>query len=216
MVKLMKNIFAGFIPFLIGLVVAALLHFTVGWWGFWVLFPWIGLSITVGNRIGAALPRSKRGVGRRIAMIMILPSLPEPYGPYGTKAWGEIAHGPHTHKYPELFIHLGTDPDNPMDLGAEVEMHAGPEMEKHIITQSTIMYMPANFVHGPWRVLNVTRPFLVITINQSPSHTEKALRHMIPEKDWSRYIFMDMGYEDEGIENKFDWPEAAGPETRYI
>ena len=141
---------------------------------------------------------------------------PEPYGPYGTKAWGEIAHGPHTHKHPELFIHLGTDLDNPMDLGAEVEMCVGPEMEKHIVTQSTIMYMPPHFVHGPWRVLNVTRPFLVVTINQSPSHTEKAFRHMIPEEDRRRYIFMDMGYEDEGIENKFDWPEAAGPETRYI
>ena len=66
------------------------------------------------------------------------------------------------------------------------------------------MYMPAHFVHGPWRVLNVTRPFLVVTINQSPSHTERALRHMIPKEDWDRYIFMDMGYEDEGVENRFD------------
>jgi hypothetical protein len=103
-----------------------------------------------------------------------------------------------------------------MDLGAEVEMCVGPEMEKHIVTQSTIMYMPAHFVHGPWRILNVTRPFLVVTINQSTSHTERALRHMIPEEDRKRYIFLDMGYEDEGVENRFDWPEAAGLETRYI
>jgi ferredoxin-type protein NapH len=75
MVNRMKQFVKGLIPFFVGLLVAALLYFTVGWWGFWVIFPWIGLAITVGNRIGAALPRQKRGVGRRIAMIMILPSL---------------------------------------------------------------------------------------------------------------------------------------------
>ena len=140
----------------------------------------------------------------------------KPYGAYGTKAWGEISHGPHMHKYPELFMHLGTDPDNPMDLGAEVEMCVGPEMEKHIITKSTIICLPANFPHSPWTILKVTRPFLIVTVNQSTKHTEKALRNMIPEKDWKRMIFMDAGYEDEGIQPRFDWPEAAGPRGDYM
>jgi hypothetical protein len=140
----------------------------------------------------------------------------KPYGAYGTKAWGEISHGPHEHKYPEIFVHLGTDPDNPYDLGGEVEMHMGPEMEKHIITRSTIMCIPANFPHGPWRILNVTRPLLVVTINQNPTHTEKALRQMIPEKDHDRMIFIDEGYQDEGIEPRFDWPEKAGPQGEYM
>lgn len=140
----------------------------------------------------------------------------KPYGAYGTKAWGEIYHGPHTHKYPELFIHLGTDPENPFDLGAEVEMFVGPEMEKHVITQSTIICLPANFAHGPWRILKVTRPFMIVTVNQSPKHTERALRDMVPKEDWKRNIFIDAGYEDEGIEPRFDWPEAAGPRTEYM
>jgi hypothetical protein len=139
----------------------------------------------------------------------------KPYGAYGTKAWGEISHGPHTHKYPEIFVHMGTDPDNPWDLGAEVEMCMGPEMEKHIITKSVIMCLPAGFVHGPWRILKVTRPFIIVTINQNPTHTEKALRKMIPEKDHNRMIFMDQGYEDEGIQPAFDWPELAGPQGKY-
>ena len=29
-------------------------------------------------------------------------------------------------------------------------------------------------------------------------------------------VFKFPGYEDEGVENRFDWPKAAGPETRYI
>jgi hypothetical protein len=135
---------------------------------------------------------------------------------YGTKGWGEIYHGPHMHKYPELFMHLGTDPENPMELGAEVEMCMGPEMEKHIITKSTIMFLPANFPHSPWRILKVTRPFLIVTVNQSPLHTEKALRDMVPEELRKRMIFIDAGYEDEGIKPTFDWPEAAGPRGHYI
>ena len=52
----------------------------------------------------------------------------------GVKSWDQIAHGPHIHKAAELIMHIGTDPDNPLDLGAEVEFCMGPEMEKHIIT----------------------------------------------------------------------------------
>ncbi len=143
---------------------------------------------------------------------------PKSYGPYddGTQTWGKISHGPHMHKYPELMMHLGTDPDNPMDLGAEVEMCVGPEKEKHIITQSTIVYLPPHFAHSPWTIKKVTRPFLLVTVNQSTVHTEKALRDMVPKEEWGRNIFMDAGYQDEGIEPSFTWPEEAGPETRYI
>jgi hypothetical protein len=140
----------------------------------------------------------------------------KPYGSYGTEEWGIISHGPHEHKYPELFVHLGTDPDNPYDLGGEVEMYMGPEMEKHVISKSVIMYIPANFPHGPWRILNVKRPFLIITINQNPEHTEKALPFMIPEKDHNRMIFINSGYEEEGIQSSFHWPELAGPQGDYM
>ena len=112
-------------------------------------------------------------------------------------------------------MHLGTDPDNPMDLGAEVEMFMGPEKEKHVFNKSTIICLPANFPHGPWRILNVTRPFLIVTINQSTQHTEKARRDMVPEELHKRMIFIDSGYEDEGVPDRFDWPEAAGPRGSY-
>ncbi len=141
---------------------------------------------------------------------------PKSYGAYGKDGWGKIFHGPHEHKTPELFMHLGTDPDNPMDLGAEVEMFMGPEKEKHVFTKSTIICLPANFPHGPWRILNVTRPFLIVTCVQSTKHSEKARRDMVPKEDWKRNIFIDAGYEEEGIKPAFDWPEAAGPRGDYV
>jgi hypothetical protein len=39
---------------------------------------------------------------------------------------------------------------------------------------------------------------------------------MIPEKDRDRMIFIDAGYDDEGIEPKMDWPEKAGPRAEYM
>ena len=140
----------------------------------------------------------------------------KPYDAYGKDKWGIISHGPHEHKYPELFIHLGTDPDNPYDLGAEIEMCMGPEMEKHIVTKSTIICLPANFPHGPWTIKKVTRPFLIVTVNQSQTHTEKARRDMVPKDKWKYNIFIDAGYEDQGIKPVFDWPEAAGPRGDYM
>jgi hypothetical protein len=140
----------------------------------------------------------------------------KPYGAYGTKAWGEIYHGPHEHKNPEIYMHLGTDPDNPWDLGGEVEMCVGEEMEKHIITRSTIMCLPANFPHSPWRILKVTRPFIIIAAVQSTSHTEKARPDMVKDENLrKRMIFMNAGYEDQGIKPSMSIPEAAGPQAKY-
>ena len=37
-----------------------------------------------------------------------------------------------------------------MDLGAEVVLYMGPEMEKHVITKTSAVFIPANFIHCPW------------------------------------------------------------------
>jgi ferredoxin-type protein NapH len=66
---------AIFIPFLIGVGVAALLYFSVGWWGFLAIFPWIGFSISFGIFIRRKLPAARKNIGRRIALLMILPML---------------------------------------------------------------------------------------------------------------------------------------------
>lgn len=62
-------------PFLIGVTVATVLYFTVGWWGFLVIFPWIGFCVTLGVYLQANLPQEKKSLGRRITILMILPAL---------------------------------------------------------------------------------------------------------------------------------------------
>ena len=63
------------LPFLIGCGVAILLYFTVGWWGFLAIFPWIGFSISLGIFIMRPLPPARKNLGRRIALLMIMPML---------------------------------------------------------------------------------------------------------------------------------------------
>ncbi len=63
------------IPTIIGLIIATSLYLSVGWWGFWIVFPWIGLAISIGIYLLIKLPPQKAGLGRRVALILILPVL---------------------------------------------------------------------------------------------------------------------------------------------
>lgn len=63
------------IPALVGSGVGLLLYAIYGWWGFFVVFPGIGLAISVGIHIDRGLPRSAKGIGRRTALLLILPIL---------------------------------------------------------------------------------------------------------------------------------------------
>jgi hypothetical protein len=107
-------------------------------------------------------------------------------------------HPPHIHRDAELLFHIGTNPDDPMDLGAEVQMFMGPEMERHVFNRTCCIYIPPNFIHAPWKPLKTTRPWIFIEVNQGPSHTEKSFRQLLPKElrgltDWSKR-WIDEGY----------------------
>jgi hypothetical protein len=107
-------------------------------------------------------------------------------------------HPPHIHKYAELLFHIGTNPEDPMDLGAEVQMYMGPEMERHVFSKSTCIWIPPNFIHSPWKPLSTTRPWIFIEVNQGPVHTEKSFRQLLPKElreatPWDR-MWPDEGY----------------------
>ena len=118
--------------------------------------------------------------------------------PKGLGAWSEFTHGPHIHKDAELLIHVGTNPDDPMDLGAEVEMYMGKEMEKYTITKTCVVYIPPGLIHCPWIIKRVDRPWIMINVNQGPVHTEKSYPQIVPEKDRDKMLFVDDGYDDKG------------------
>jgi hypothetical protein len=83
---------------------------------------------------------------------------------------------PHKHDYEEIFVFWGTNPDNIMDLGADVEFWLGEddELEKIEFSSSVCIYVPVGMAHFPMRVTNCTRPFIITVI--MPNTTKRFLK----------------------------------------
>lgn len=109
----------------------------------------------------------------------------------GESATKIAGHGPHKHRDPEVIVAMGTDPDHPHDLGAEFEVYMGPEMEKHVVNKPALVYIPGNFIHCPFRVTKVTRPFLFIDMQYSPKSVETPLKELVPANMRDKYIFIE-------------------------
>ncbi|SDK56830.1 4Fe-4S binding domain-containing protein [Maridesulfovibrio ferrireducens] len=69
----MNKIISDFLPALIGVLVGGILYFSVGWWGFLLIFPYIGGCVTLGILVGNRFKGAKKDIGRRIAILAISP-----------------------------------------------------------------------------------------------------------------------------------------------
>jgi hypothetical protein len=69
---------------------------------------------------------------------------------------------PHTHDFDEVLLFAGTDPDNPHDLGGEIEIWI--EDEKHIITKGGMIFIPKGIKHLPLIFRKIGRPVYFITV----------------------------------------------------
>jgi hypothetical protein len=139
----------------------------------------------------------KKGFGRMSSMVTFTDADILEGSKYFSVMWmGEEAtkmggHGPHIHQDPELLVALGTDPANPQDLGADMEMCMGPEMESHIITVSTMIWVPGKFIHAPFRILKVRRPFLFVQCQYASKLTETALKKLVAKELWDKMVFIN-------------------------
>lgn len=68
----------------------------------------------------------------------------------------------HTHDYDEVILHIGSDFNNPEDLGAEIEFVV--EGEPLIIDKTSALFMPKGVKHGPVIWKRVDRPHIQMTI----------------------------------------------------
>ena len=71
----MKTNYVRYIPLGIGVLIGITLFRTIGWWGFLVLFPWLGASISIGISLRQSLPKGKKELGRRISILLNMPAL---------------------------------------------------------------------------------------------------------------------------------------------
>lgn len=68
----------------------------------------------------------------------------------------------HSHDYEEVILNIGTDPNNPENLGGEIEGFTGDE--KQIIDNTSAIFIPKNVVHGVVRWNKFERPHIQMAI----------------------------------------------------
>jgi len=67
-----------------------------------------------------------------------------------------------THDYDEIILHLGSDPQNPENLGAELEFYVGGQALTFDTTSS--FFIPRGVPHGPAALKKFRRPYMMIAI----------------------------------------------------
>ena len=70
---------------------------------------------------------------------------------------------PHTHDFDEVIGFAGTNRNYPRELGGEIEFLMGGE--KHIITKTAVVSIPANLVHCPINITKVEKPIVFLEIS---------------------------------------------------
>jgi hypothetical protein len=74
----------------------------------------------------------------------------------------------HSHPYDELIGFFGSDPDDPHDLKAEIEFSI--EGEAHLLTRSSLIFVPGGLCHNPMRILRVDQPVFHFSVVMSPTY----------------------------------------------
>jgi hypothetical protein len=76
----------------------------------------------------------------------------------------------HSHNNAEILCFIGGNPRDITDFGAEIDVSLGPELEKHVITQTSCVSIPANLPHCPLNIKKVTKPIVFLEISLTPSY----------------------------------------------
>jgi len=71
----------------------------------------------------------------------------------------------------ELIGFIGSNPEDPYDLGAEIEV--GINGELHRLTKSSMIFLPGGMKHLPLSIISLERPVLHFSISMAPVYTNK-------------------------------------------
>jgi ferredoxin-type protein NapH len=69
----MKKWFTDYLALLISIMVTLIVYFFFRWWGFLIIFPWIGGWITAGILLSKNRKNVQKDFGRRLSILMISP-----------------------------------------------------------------------------------------------------------------------------------------------
>jgi hypothetical protein len=80
----------------------------------------------------------------------------------------------HTHDFDEVIGFFGSDPQNPHDLGGEVEFWL--EDEKYFLKNSCLIFIPKGLRHCPLRVVKVDRPIFFLAVSVTNKYFKENIR----------------------------------------
>jgi hypothetical protein len=83
---------------------------------------------------------------------------------------------PHIHNFDQVMMWLGVDTDDMGDLDSEVELCLGEDLERHIITTSTAVFVPKGTSHYPATINRIDKKFLYIEISFTKRYSEKIFK----------------------------------------
>ncbi|MDR3363686.1 MAG: hypothetical protein LBS91_01865 [Clostridiales Family XIII bacterium] len=75
----------------------------------------------------------------------------------------------HVHEYDELIGFFGSDPEDPYNLGAVIELDLDGETNR--IESSSLIFVPGGMKHNPLRLLKVDRPIFHFSVVMSPEYS---------------------------------------------
>jgi hypothetical protein len=81
---------------------------------------------------------------------------------WGGKTTSGTTESPHVHPHDEVIGFISSDPDNPQELDAKMEIILGDET--HWLTKSCLVHVPAGMKHCPLTFREVNRPVFFFTL----------------------------------------------------
>ena len=132
-----------------------------------------GRFIITGEKVKKPPPR-KEPPTAEITRVLYLDSNISPGAFYADFAWvwsGNTTQVPegHYHDWDELIGIIGSDRENPREIGGGVSFTLGDE--KHVIKQSSLIFVPESLTHCPLELRNVEKPVLLFTIGNITEYT---------------------------------------------
>lgn len=100
---------------------------------------------------------------------------------WGGKTTSGTMEAPHQHAHSEVIGFISSDPDNPQELDAKMEIILGDET--HWLTKSCLVYVPPGMKHCPLTFREVNRPVFFFTLMPISRYGRKSDDPMGKEPD---------------------------------
>jgi hypothetical protein len=80
----------------------------------------------------------------------------------------------HSHECDELIGFIGSNPDDPYNLNAEIEVWV--DGDRYLLTTSTLIFVPANLKHMPLKINRVDKPIFHFSVVTNSHYDEGAYK----------------------------------------